>query len=261
MLGSDGGVIAADTEIVEGDLKGIDTKILGGSRATPLPLALGLGGAGRLNYFESVKTKLAGAIIDSVGPTEDSDHLVEAAIESVIVPFYERNILPFRDNEQEELDVHTLALTWVGNRGKIWASDRTAVRSSDDMDVIGLGPSFALGLMRGYYTRGACVESLVILAAYVVWRCKHVLTGIGQQTQVMLITDGRTDQIQPMVLGHLETLFGRYNSCLENIFAYTTGMEGEAYFQNALSGFKQQRSDFDAIRQAIRAMRSLTSQT
>jgi hypothetical protein len=56
MLGCDGAVLAADTRVTAGNIKGTNTKLIGVTSKEPFPpKALGLAGTGHLGYFDAVK--------------------------------------------------------------------------------------------------------------------------------------------------------------------------------------------------------------
>jgi hypothetical protein len=261
LIASDGAVIAADTEISDGELKGLDTKVLVGTLSGPVLKALALGGAGNLSYFEAMRLKLSEVVINEAGPTPDSDPFVERALDDFILEFYNRRILPFKNDECPPY-VDTLVATWVKGYGSLWCTEQMTTRKCyDGRAVIGTGRTFPLDLLNAYYEPRCPVEAVAVLAAYTVWRSTHTLNGVGNVIQMIVLNDNGAFQVPSLLIGKLESNFREYHDSLGNMFKYMSGMQSESYYKNALSINKRLQMEFAGFHQFIKAMISETSHT
>lgn len=252
-------VLAADSQIsTDQDLKGVDTKIVavaeqGGNVAA-------VAGSGSVGYFKSIRLKAAMATITGMGASPFSTSAVEHELENLLVPFYERHVLPFKDFANPP-DVALLIAGFSGTEASMFATNKSTISSCLHFDAIGSGGPYATSLLSGYLPDGntLSLEATVLLACYVMMQTKQTIMGCGHETQIALLRPGLVRMLPRKLIQKCEHELENFAFFRTQAFYAVAGVAADTGY--AKEGLDALRGSFDHLRQEIRAMSSPSSQT
>lgn len=250
VLCTNGAVIAADTEVSAGDFKGTKTKLL--SMDDGHRKALAFAGAGYVGNIEAAKMDITAAAFTALGGDTDSIERVKKAIMDVIVPFHKTHN-PHYGTGVSTRDFDTLIAGWADGKGALWCTDGTASRFAIDFDAIGAGETYAQEYLTGLYRNGP-TDSGVLLVSYVMMRTKAIVRDCGKETQIIVVCNGRAVHIPRAITQEIDCLW-EHNAGFQGMaFNAAVGLEKD---QRGVSRrLRLMTSEFDKIRQSIRAMSS-----
>jgi len=265
LLGSNGAIIGADTQLTAGDMKATATKVLAATLESPdSAKSLAIGGAGDYGYFQAIRVKLSMSLLTAMHTCTDANlpfdtDIIENAIGNIVFPFYRESIMPFyKCPEEDRPDIYTVSALWAKGAGSLWATDKMSVRLAvAGYDSVGYGAALACEYLHGLYRKNSPVESLALLAVYVIWHVKRLLNLIGHETELVVVGDGVSKHLDRKFIQALEQVFIQYVSAQANAFHFVTGLQDGI---EASKGFGTVRALLDQMRQAIRESMSSTTQ-
>jgi 20S proteasome alpha/beta subunit len=263
VLGSNGIVIGADSEIstIDGEIKGVDTKIIAAGEAFEKHgRSLLVAGAGSIRYFQAVRFEVMKLVASSLGPDEYSDARVKANLENYMTQFHQKHITPYAKFKTPP-SLSLLVATWLGDKGTLWASEMgTVTKTVMNYDAIGGGATYAFNFLHGYFYDDPPLmpfDSVLLFVLYVLGRVKANIAGCGQESHIAVISPGRWWLAPRNLIRRCEQSFEHFNKVISSSLYYSIGateVPGDVHLASA-------RSDFDELRQEIRAMSSGSSQT
>jgi hypothetical protein len=260
LLGSNGGVIGADTQLTSGNVKATATKVFTSTVANPGPMkAVAVGGAGDYGMFQAVKFKLIQPIFEamhkSIGAHVPFDNnWVEDGIKGVLIPFYNESIMPFA--EEDRPHIYTISALWASGVGSLWVTDRLAVYPEVRGYVAtGCGAPLAEEYLHGLYRAGSPVDTLVLLAIYVIWHVKRLIGAVGHETEITIVGNGLADHLSQKFVVSVESIFAEYVSAQGSAFDFVTGIadgsQASAKFATVRTSLNQKRQEINAIMSSI----------
>jgi 20S proteasome alpha/beta subunit len=193
LVGTDGVVLAADTEESYGEMKNETTKILtafgNGSDACAIS------GAGNSAYLTSLGGKLAQVFLSDKNLTEPP---LLQAFENCTKTFYSDHIIPFVNFPDEERpEVRMLIAYHRRNVSRLLFSDLSVVAPEMRYKAVGIGSSYAENFLNRWW-RPADTKSLEILAAYIAFAVKESIRYCGKHTQIVTVRSDEPISKVPM---------------------------------------------------------------
>lgn len=186
MLGSDGVVIAADTQETDQYYKREQSKIMSfiggiqlGSNPSPPTMALALTGAGRAGYIDAFYYEAISKNLFNAGTARE----VEDHIAKQLQVFHERHIFPLA-TASDSPEIQILIGAYVQWQTFMLVSDGSTLRKGMPYCAVGAGAHFALSLITELW-RNQDVAHLEILAAYIVGMTKESIESCGKYTQIV----------------------------------------------------------------------------
>jgi 20S proteasome alpha/beta subunit len=266
LLGSNGAVIGADTQLTAGNIKATATKVIAARSDVPGPTkSLAIGGAGDYGYFQALRLKLCTSIIEAMDASVKENlpfntNIVEDKIKSALLPFYNESIMPFYQcPEDDRPDVYTINALWARGAGSLWCTDKMSVRLCvTGYDSTGYGSALANEYLHGLYRAQSPVESLALLGIYVIWHVKRLLNLVGHETEIVLVGEGVSTHLDRTFIQAVEQIFVQYASAQASAFSFVTGLQDGSEGSKA---FATVRALLDKARQDISAIMSSSSQT
>jgi len=266
LLGANGAVIGADTQLTAGNIKATATKVIASTLQSPGPVkSLAIGGAGDYGYFQALRLKLSMSLLTGMHTSANANlpfdtHLIEGAINQVLLPFYNDSIIPFyKCPEEDRPDVYTISALWAQGAGSVWCTDKMSVRLAvTGYDSVGYGSALANEYLHGLYRAQSSVESLALLAVYVIWQVKRLMQLVGHETEIVVIGEGVSTHLDRTFIQSIEQEFTQYASAQASAFHFVTGLQDGS---EGSSKFGSVRASLDKARQDIRAIMSSSSQT
>ncbi len=257
ILGTDGLVLAADSEVTLGNtnMKGINTKMfqIAVDQYGTTSHSFGVSGAGSWNYFRSAYVDLSKAINDVITtrqPEQDLTVVCREAFQRFIEEFYRKHVHPFlKLKDPPVLDI--LLGVNHGDGQFLLASENASVRYSLPFpyDAIGNGSTHALDILRGCYGFPMSADIAVMVACYTVMRVKQFVSGCGHETQVIIIKKGVEPKAVPrnVVLRCEQCFANQFEPARQNLFYFSIGASKD----DPAGTLSAARSEFDSIRQLI----------
>lgn len=265
LLGSNGAVIGADTQLTAGNIKATATKVVAATLKNPSVQSVAIGGAGDYGYFQALRFKLSTAILaamhKSVAENLPFDtKIIEDAIGAELLPFYKTSIMPFyKCKEKDRPDVYTISALWARGSGALWCTDKMSIRPVvTGYDSVGYGSTLAGEYLHGLYQAQSSMESLALLAIYVIWHVKRLMQLVGHETEIVVVGEGVSTHLDRILIQSIEQIFGRYVSAQANAFHFVTGLQDGTLGSKA---FGMVRVLLDKARQDISAIMSSSAQT
>lgn len=200
------------------DIEKVDAgKIISFSRMNPVG-AINIAGAGDSHYVKAISQKIARMFDKFTGSLEE----LEFKIGETTLNFYNEAVLPFVGRMQDH-NVPTyhllIAATHEGSE-RLWSIDRFAVTDTSQFDCIGIGEPVAASLLNRLWPLYPTLDSLAILAAYVIYRVKGSVDGCGLKTEIRFMQNGRfgIGIVPAERIAAWEALFGKYERIEREIF-------------------------------------------
>ena len=177
-LAGDGFLLtASDTQESYSTREKVDSgKIISFGRSEPLG-CISVTGAGDAIYIDALSQDIVRSFKNFKGSVDG----LEQRIRHVIRAFYNVHILHFVGKLQyDNLPYYSLLIA-VTHRGfrKLWSVDETMLSESAEFDCVGIGEALATSMLNRLYPRYTTLDSLAILAAYVIYRVKGSVDGCG----------------------------------------------------------------------------------
>ncbi len=203
-------VTASDTQVTdEGVSAKVDLgKIRGAFRANPSG-AINVAGAG----WESYITAVSQEIVDMFQRFRGTADQLEKRMRSLVCEFYRTQILPFvGELDDENVPDYSLLIASRHKRvTKLWNVDGMLFKKSElPFDCIGIGDSVATALLNKLYPRHPTLDSIAVLAAYVIYRVKLSVDGCGLKTEIRFIHQDKIGIVPFARIEKWEALFQKY---------------------------------------------------
>jgi hypothetical protein len=201
-------ITATDTQGTYGSGDKVDSgKIMGSWRARPLG-AINIAGAGDSNYITAISQEIDREFKKCEGTIED----LETNIRKTSREFYLENAFIY-EGKREQSDIPDcsllVALTHQGH-SKLWNIEGTLLTESTPFSCIGIGGPAAERLLNRLYPLYPTLDSLAVLAAYVIWEVKSSVDGCGLNTEIRIIHRERPVLVSSERILAWEGLFRRY---------------------------------------------------
>jgi hypothetical protein len=161
---------AADTQETYGSGEKVDSgKIISFSRAKPLG-NVSITGAGDSQEISRMFQKFDGSFNE-----------LEAKMRETARLFYENHVMPFVGKLEDDNvpDYSLLVAATHEDSERLWCVERTMITDSALYERIGSGKPAADALLNRRYPRYPTLDSLAILAAYVIYKVKSTVDGCG----------------------------------------------------------------------------------
>jgi hypothetical protein len=252
-------VTATDSQVTyEGIGAKVDTgKIRGAWRAKPLG-AVNIAGAGDVSYITAISQEIVEAFQKFKGTPDQ----LEKRIRSLSRAFYDDQVLPFVGKIDNVPDYSLLIAYRHKLVGKLWNLDGKLFKKCDPpFECIGIGESVATALLNRLYPAQPTLDSIAILAAYVIYRVKSSVGGCGLKTEIRFIYKDRIGFVPPDRIEQWEVLFQKYDRLEREIFYHAMNF----VFQPAIPSFvpkevrenvRPQMRPLDEIVKSIQEMRA-----
>jgi hypothetical protein len=209
---------ATDTQVTYEPIGAkVDTgKIRGAWRANPLG-AINVAGAGDASYI----TAVAQEIVEMFQKFRGTPDQLEKRTRSLVQAFYKTHVLPFvgKLDDANVPDYSLLIAARHKRVTKLWNVDGMLFKKSDPpFDCIGIGESVATGLLNRLYPLHPTLDSVAVLAAYVIYRVKSSVDGCGLKTEIRFIYQDRPGMVPFDRIDKWEALFQKYDRLEREIF-------------------------------------------
>ena len=209
-------VTATDTQGTYGSGEKVDSgKITSAWRSKPLG-GINIAGAGDFPHIKALSQEIIREFQKFDGTIDELETLVRRLARS----FYDDNIFIF-EGKREIRDIPDcsllVALTHKGEQ-KLWNIEGTLLTESVQYDCIGAGMASAELLLGRLYPRYPTLDSLAVLAAYVIYRVKASVDGCGMNTEIRYIHQEKLSFVAPERILVWESLFRRYEYIEREMF-------------------------------------------
>jgi hypothetical protein len=209
-------ITATDTQVTYGSGDKVDSgKIMGSWRAKPLG-AINIAGAGDSNYIAALSQEIDWEFKKFEGTIEE----LETAVRTISGKFYRDNVFPY-EGKRKLKDIPDfsllIALTHEGH-SKLWNIEGTLLTESLSFDCIGIGSPVAERLLHRLYPLYPTLDSLAVLASYVIWQVKSSVDGCGLNTEIRIIHQEKPVFVSSERILAWEALFRRYERLEREIF-------------------------------------------
>lgn len=190
-------------------------KIAGAWRHEPWG-AINVTGAGDALYIDALSQKLIAHFQNFKGSPEQ----VPRNMERIARAFYSVHVLPFVGRLQDENlpDYKLLVATTHRGVGKLWTIHKTVVEEAGIYECVGVGTAAARNLIGRFWPQYPTLDSVAILAAYVIYRVKSSIEGCGLKTEIRFIHRNALGFVRPELIERWEALFRRYDDLEEEFF-------------------------------------------
>ncbi len=210
---------ATDTQETYGSGEKVESgKIISFSRLSPLG-NISIAGAGDSQYITAASQEISRKFQSFAGNFDE----LEVAIKETARSFYNDHVMPFVGKFQDDNvpDYSLLVAATHEEMGRLWSVDRTMVTDSALFECIGSGKPAADSLLSRLYPRYPSLDSLAILAAYVIYKVKSSVDGCGLKTEIRFMQRGRfgVGFVPSERIEEWEALFRKYER-LERDFFY-----------------------------------------
>jgi len=214
-------VTASDTQVTdEGVSAKVDLgKIRGAFRANPSG-AINVAGAG----WESYITTVSQEIVDMFQRFRGTADQLEKRMRSLVREFYKTQVLPFVGQlDDENVPDYSLLIAARHKRvTKLWNVDGMLFKKSEmPFDCIGIGDSVATALLNKLYPRHPTLDSIAVLAAYVIYRVKSSVDGCGLKTEIRFIHQDKIGIVPFDRIEKWEALFQKYERLEREVLYHT----------------------------------------
>jgi hypothetical protein len=209
-------VTAADTqETYHTGEKTESGKIVSASRMKPMG-AINISGAGDSFYITALSQGLVRAFQAFKGGAEGLD----ARLRHVVRAFYNVHVLPHEGRLQDENVPNYLMLVSTQHQGvgKLWSVHRTSVTESNTFDSVGTGKPTADALLMRLFPQYPNLDSVALLAAYIIYRVKASVSGCGLRTEIRYIYRNVIGLVSDDLIDRWEAVFSKYDRINRGIF-------------------------------------------
>jgi hypothetical protein len=211
LIGTDGMIVAADTEV------GTETEKLEQGKVfwmvRPHRHGRGLGsicitGAGDLAYLRALQSDIGKLFLES--KTESMDDLGRY-IAALLKTFYKEHIVSLSPHPSERPDVSLIIAARQGIFWRMWVTSRNRLSTVEGGVAVGLGGTYA-DLLLGRLSLPHQMETGALIAAFIVYLVKDRIPWCGKSTTVFCIGE---DLQKPLILTpakcrRLEDIFREY---------------------------------------------------
>jgi len=188
-------------------------KIMGAWRANPLG-GINVAGAGDSNYIKAISQEIVRKFQAFTGNVEE----LEATVRETAEKFYEKHVFPFVGKAEVVPDYSLLVAATHQGTEKLWNIEGTLLTDSTLYDCIGIGTPTADRLLNRLYPAYPTLDSLAILAAYVIYRVKSDVDGCGLKTEIRFLHQNRPGWVSDECISAWEGLFRRHERVEREIF-------------------------------------------
>ena len=204
-------VTATDTQETYSSGEKVDSgKIISYGRLNPLG-SISIAGAGDSQYIKAISQEIGRKFQAFNGSFEE----LEAEIRKSAADFYKAHIFPFEGKRElkDIPDYSLLIAAYHEGKDRLWDVENDLLTDSSLFDCIGAGKPAADSLLNRLYPRYPTLDSLAILAAYVIYRVKKTVDGCGLNTEIRyLIPDSfAVGLVPPEAIEKWESLFRKYD--------------------------------------------------
>jgi hypothetical protein len=191
-------------------------KIMGAWRANPLG-AINVAGAGNDSHY--MKALSQEIVQDFKNVTGTVDQL-EKKLRETAGAFYKDHVFPFvgKLEDANVPDYSLLVATRHEATSKLWNIEGTVFTESSLFDCIGIGSPVAEMLLNKLYPLYPTLDSLAVLAAYVIYRVKSSVDGCGLNTEIRFIHADRPGMVPFELIEKWEALFRKYERLESEVF-------------------------------------------
>ena len=216
-------VTATDTQETYNTGQIVDTgKIAGLWRADPLG-AINVTGAGDSPYIDALSQNIIRRFENFRGSAAEW----EALVRRTVARFYRTHILPFVGTF-EDRNVPSCELLVASRHAsvtKLWTTHETLVIERTPFDCVGIGSPTAESLLNHLYPRYPSLDSVAVLAAYVIHRVKASVEGCGLGTEIRFIFNDRMGIVPPDLIDQWEQVFRRYDRLAQEMFFHAMNFD------------------------------------
>ena len=227
---------ATDTQMTYASEEKVDAgKIMGLWRADP-PGALNIAGAGDVLYSTALSQELIRNFKTFSGTAEQ----LEGEIRTIVGEFYATHILPFV-GKLDDVNVPDFSLLIAARHehvGKLWTVEKKLLTESALFECIGIGKPIADALLNRLYPKYPTLDSIAILAAYVIYRVKASVNYCGLKTEIRFIDRNRLGIVPVDLIEKWESLFQRYDrlerQVLYHAMSFVTRLPSPAALEDSI---------------------------
>jgi hypothetical protein len=209
MAGGGSLITAADTQETYNTGAKVDAgKIAGAWRGVPLG-AINVTGAGDSEYIDALTQEIIRQFQNFTGTPEE----LEKSIRRVVRIFYKVHVMPFvgKFDDENVPDYRLLiAIRHEGTR-KLWTVNKALMTEDNSFGCVGIGKATAQTLLSRLFPLYPSLDSVAVLAAYVIYRVKSTVDGCGLKTEIRFIHRGMPGIVPDDRIGRWENLFRKYN--------------------------------------------------
>jgi len=192
-------------------------KIISAGRTDPLG-SISVTGAGDAMYIDA----LSQDIVQMFQKFKGSADGLEGRVRHIVRAFHNVHVLPLMGRLHDDNLPRYFLLIAATHRGfrKMWSVDRTLLIESSDFYCVGIGKGLATSLLNRLYPRYATLDSLAILAAYVIYRVKGSVDGCGLKTEIRFINSSSfgIGFVPQDLIDAWENLFRKYDLLEQEMF-------------------------------------------
>jgi hypothetical protein len=204
-------VTATDTQETYSSGEKVDSgKIISYGRMNPLG-SISIAGAGDSEYIKAISQELGRKFQAFKGNFEE----LEGEIRKSAADFYREHVFPFEGKRElkDIPDYSLLIAAYHDGKDRLWDVENDLLTDSALFECIGAGKPAADSLLNRLYPRYPTLDSLAILAAYVIYRVKKTVDGCGLNTEIRyLIPDSFVvGWVAPGSIEKWEALFRKYD--------------------------------------------------
>jgi hypothetical protein len=234
MAGGGSLITATDTQETYSTGQIVDVgKIAGAWRSDP-PGSINIAGAGDSPYIDALTQDIVRQFQEFRGTFGQ----FEGKLRRLVREFYTINVLPFvgRFEDDNVPDFRLLIAARHRGTSKLWKVNKTLVTESTPFDCIGIGKPIAEALLNRSYPRYPTLDSIAILAAYVIYRVKSSTEGCGLKTEIRFIHQNRLGIVPPDLINSWESLFQEYDRLEQESFCHAMNFLVSPTLPVALAG-------------------------
>lgn len=272
ILATDGIVLASDTEEGDGYFKRSESKITGGTsyeivgsyapgKVLERDVALArpahesgshaIVGAGDSANIKELSRLFTPVCFDNV---DSKDEDVRAAFKKVLTPYYTETILPFQNLPPQDRPEVSLLIALCGKKTepRLFVTERLTVNRYAQYAAVGAARLHAESILKTLYPRGGRrdVQSAARLAAYVVWKAKDAIPGVGGRFTQMWILHNRTSyHVAWQAIRDMEMVFDQHER-IEGLaveLALAADTTNADLLKKFTRSFAEFRRDFDKV--------------
>jgi len=217
---SGGGSLLTATDSQETYTSGekIDSgKTISAGRSNPLG-TINIAGAGDSEYIKAVSQEFRRKFQSFTGSIEQ----LEEQFRETAHAFYSRHVLPFVGGFEDEHvpDYSLLIAAYHEGHEKLWNIEKTMLTDDSLFATIGAGKPAADAFLNRLYPRYPTLDSLAILAAYVIYQVKNTVEGCGLKTEIRFLLPDRwiPTPVSFELIEKWESLFRRYDRLGRDMF-------------------------------------------
>src|ERR1700691_1508212 len=184
---SGGGSLLTATDSQETYTSGekIDSgKTISAGRPNPLGI-INIAGAGDSEYIKGASQEFRRKFQSFKGTVEE----LEEQFRETAHDYYSRHVLPFVGGFEDEHvpDYSLLIEAYHEGHEKLWNIEKTMLTDDSLFATIGAGKPVADSLLNRLWPLYPTLDSLAILAAYVIYRVKNSVEGCGLKTEIRFL--------------------------------------------------------------------------